>query len=115
MTYTSANEKAVLLNPRRYDADPRSKMIVKWNVSLIQRISDAHQPGPRVHLNDGTTTFGGIRCLCLRSDGRTLLTGGADGWIHTWEVADGKVSVKAGLRGLNATDPPLRRLIGLHI
>lgn len=82
------------VNDKGVPADPRSKMIVKWNVNLIQRISDAHQPGPRVHLNDGTTTFGGIRCLCLRSDGRTLLSGGADGWIHTWEVADGKVAVK---------------------
>jgi WD40 repeat protein len=32
--------------------------------------------------------------LCLRSDGRTLLSGGADGWIHTWVDEDGKVSVK---------------------
>ena len=68
--------------------------MVKWKVELVQRIADAHQTGPRVHLNDGTTTFGGVRCLCLRSDGRTLLSGGADGWIHTWEVADGKIAVK---------------------
>ena len=33
------------VNDKGVPADPRSKKIVKWNASLIQRISDAHQPG----------------------------------------------------------------------
>ena len=82
------------INDMGVPAEPRSTTIVKWGASLIQRIADAHQTGPRVPLHDGTTTFGGIRALCLRSDGKTLLSGGADGWIHTWAVEDGKVSVK---------------------
>ena len=82
------------VNDKGVPADPRSKMIVKWGASMVQRIAQAHDTGPRVHLNDGTTTFGGVRCLCLRADGKTLLSGGADGWIHTWEVADGKVEIK---------------------
>jgi len=42
----------------------------------------------------GTTTFGGIRCLCLRADGKSLMSGGADGWVHTWQVEDGRVAFK---------------------
>ena len=84
--------------------DPRvsPELVAEWNVNLIQRVSDAHGVGARINLNDGTTTYGGIRGLCLRADGDTLLTAGADGWIHTWEVSDGLVAVA----GRPRTDGP---------
>ena len=59
---------------------------------MAQRIVGAHEPGPRVNLNDGTTTYGGVRAMTMRADGATMLTGGADGWVHTWELADGTIA-----------------------
>ena len=75
--------------------DENFNKVARWSCSLVQRISDAHKPGPRRSLNDGTSTFGGVRCVELRGDGRTMLTGGADGWIHVWSVCDGQISVIA--------------------
>lgn len=49
----------------------------------------AHDPGPQVAQPNGIPTFGGVRALQLRADGRTLLSGGADGAVRVWDVADG--------------------------
>jgi len=75
-----------------------SRNVARWRCRLIQRIADAHAPGPRISSPDGTPTHGGVRCLAVRRDGKTLLSGGADGWIHTWRVEDGAVAV-AGAPG----------------
>jgi hypothetical protein len=72
---------------------PRDDVVARWTVSMAQRIANAHGTGPKVNLNDGTTTYGGIRAMTMRADGATLLTGGADGWVHTWQVKDGSVAV----------------------
>lgn len=34
--------------------------------------------------------YSGVRVLRLRSDGRTLLSGGADGMVIVWDVTSGK-------------------------
>ena len=73
--------------------DPTTTPVFRWKSELVQRIADAHAPGSKIHLNDGTTTYSGVRCLEPRPDGLTMLSGGADGWVHTWEVADGDVVV----------------------
>ena len=72
---------------------PRDDDVARWTVSMAQRIANAHGTGPKVNLNDGTTTYGGIRAMTMRADGATLLTGGADGWVHTWQVKDGSIAV----------------------
>ena len=92
-----------------------SASVVRWTCSLLQRIAHAHAPGPRLSLPDGTQTYGGVRCLELRCDGKTLLTGGADGWIHTWTVEDGPIAVvgaprDAGARGHSGSTHPLERV-----
>eukprot|EP00976_Prorocentrum_cordatum_P083248 1185156-Prorocentrum_minimum.AAC.1 len=38
-----------------------------------------HGRGPEVINPEGAVTYMGVRCLRLREDGRTLLSGGADG------------------------------------
>ncbi|KAK3276728.1 hypothetical protein CYMTET_15223 [Cymbomonas tetramitiformis] len=53
----------------------------------------AHKSGPSVVLPDGQQTFHGLRCLKLRADHRTLLSAGADGCVHQWDVADGNLTV----------------------
>ena len=52
----------------------------------------AHEQGSPVTQPNGLPSFGGVRALVLRRDKRTLLSGGADGCIHTWDVADGQLS-----------------------
>ena len=91
---------ATVADPGAPDAAP----VARWSCALAQRISDAHGTGPRVTLPDGTTAFGGVRALETRPDGRTMLSGGADGWIHAWEIADGDVCVP----GRPRTDGPQR-------
>ena len=53
---------------------------------LLMRTVAAHERGPPVPLPDGTMSFGGVRALRLRADGRTLLSAGADSRVHTWDV-----------------------------
>ena len=89
-------------------ADPTTTPVYRWKCELVQRIADAHAPGPKINLNDGTTTHSGVRCLEPRPDGLTMLSGGADGWVHTWEVADGDVVVV----GRPKTDGPGRAALG---
>ena len=76
---------------------------------MAQRIVDAHEPGPRVNLNDGTTTYGGVRAMTMRADGATMLTGGADGWVHTWELADGTIAVVGRPKTDGPGKPPVER------
>ena len=97
--------------------DPKAEghAVVRWTCALVQRIAHAHAPGPKLSLPDGTQTYGGVRCLDLRGDGATLLSGGADGWIHTWTVSDGAVAVvgaprDAGKRGQSGATQPLERV-----
>ena len=70
---------------------PKGEIYV-WKGTAASQIVPAHKPGPEVTLETGQRTFGGVRCLRLRDDGRVLLSGGADGCIHTWDVADGQLS-----------------------
>ena len=107
-THRDANGSAV-------DPSLDSGSVARWTCALVQRIAHAHAPGPRLTLPDGTQTYGGVRCLELRCDGKTMLTGGADGWIHTWRVDDGDVAVvgaprDAGRRGKSGATQPLERV-----
>jgi hypothetical protein len=51
------------------------------------RTVKAHATGPKIITPDGAVTYGGVCVVKLRSDKRTLLTGGADGHIYAWNVA----------------------------
>jgi hypothetical protein len=50
------------------------------------RTVKAHGAGPKIITPDGTVTHGGVCVVKLRSDRKTLLTGGADGHIFAWNV-----------------------------
>ena len=52
----------------------------------LVRVVSAHKPGPQYLLPDGSYSFGGVRAIKVREDGRTLVTAGADGAIHQWDV-----------------------------
>ncbi|KAG1659723.1 hypothetical protein FOA52_012263 [Chlamydomonas sp. UWO 241] len=60
----------------------------------LTRKYDAHGPGSLVRLNDGTQVHGGVRAIRLRGDpsgkttGRRIVTGGADGYVMQWELAE---------------------------
>ena len=88
---------------------PVHDAVARWTVSMAQRIVGAHEPGPRVNLNDGTTTYGGVRAMTMRADGATMLTGGADGWVHTWELADGTIAVVGRPKTDGPGKPPVER------
>lgn len=55
-----------------------------WVLSRVVR--DAHQPGPRITMPDGSVTFMGVRGLTLTEDRRTLLSAGADGIVQAWDI-----------------------------
>ena len=57
-----------------------------WMKGLLMRTVEAHKPGPLLILPDGSCTYGGLRCIKLRADKKTLLTGGADGYINAWDI-----------------------------
>ena len=52
----------------------------------LMRVVRAHKPGPQIVLADGSISFGGVRCLKIRSDEKTLISAGADGAVHQWDV-----------------------------
>lgn len=53
--------------------------IGSWRHNRLARLTPAHNPGPIRRRKDGTESYGGIRCLVLRQDQTTLLSGGSDG------------------------------------
>lgn len=78
---------------------------------------EAHSPGVKVHMQDGTITYGGVKVIKLRGDpeggttGRTLITGGADGHVMQWELVpvtgarkDGTPLKGVGLKYMGAPD-----------
>ena len=48
-----------------------------WINGLLMRCIEGHAKGPQVILPDGSCTYLGIRCMKLRADKKTVLTGGA--------------------------------------
>jgi WD40 repeat protein len=57
-----------------------------WVDGLLMRCVEAHHKGPQVIMPDGACTFMGVRCLKLRADRKTVLSGGADGCVYAWDV-----------------------------
>jgi microtubule-associated protein-like 5 len=53
----------------------------------LSKIFKAHEPGPSMTLTDGSMQCGGVRAIVLRSDYRTVLTGGADGHVVLWNLS----------------------------
>ena len=70
------------------------RQIYLWRDGKALCAIAAHEQGPPVTQPNGLPGFGGVRALVLRRDGRTLLSGGADGRVHTWDVADGQLSAE---------------------
>jgi len=67
-----------------------------WQDFKLKEARPAHSKGPPVTRPDGTKAYSGLRCLCLRADGRTLLSAGADGSVITWALsADGHLGAMA--------------------
>eukprot|EP00210_Caulerpa_lentillifera_P000626 g605.t1 len=69
-------------------ADGKIGIWRKRNGSSYKLIStiQAHQPGPRSVLSNGTQVHGGIRVLKLRSDLCTVISGGSDGFVSSWNL-----------------------------
>ena len=80
-----------------------------WRDYKLVKVREAHGKGPKNVRPDGTISRGGIRCLRLRSDGRTLLRGGADGRVITWDVSGGglgEATHKQLVKAANPNDTP---------
>ena len=73
-----------------------------WRGGSVVQAVRAHKPGPLAIQPDGSKAHGGVRGLKLRGDLRVLLSGGADGTLRQWDVADG------GLREGREAAEPLR-------
>uniref|UniRef100_A0A061QZA5 Echinoderm microtubule-associated 6 n=1 Tax=Tetraselmis sp. GSL018 TaxID=582737 RepID=A0A061QZA5_9CHLO len=58
---------------------------------VLQQTTEAHQKGAKERCVDGSWDYSGVRALLLRDDGRTLLSGGADGLVKLWSVDQGKL------------------------
>lgn len=64
--------------------NPEEGSAVNWVLSRV--IREAHQPGPRITMPDGSVTFMGVRGLTLTEDKKTLLSAGADGIVQAWDI-----------------------------
>ena len=60
--------------------------IYVWRDGNAIRSINAHRTGAPVILPDGVQSFGGVRALQLTADGKAMLSGGADGMVHRWDV-----------------------------
>ena len=68
------------------DSKPRAAAAIK-----------AHEAGPKVALCKLPAGPAGVRALHLSADGTRLLSGGGDGRIKVWDVADGALREEACL------------------
>ncbi|KAK9816488.1 hypothetical protein WJX72_000919 [[Myrmecia] bisecta] len=68
--------------------------ICVWKGDKLVRCVPGHAKGPLVHRPDGPPTYGGVRCLRLREDLKTLLSGGADGHVLVWDVSSGDLGAQ---------------------
>jgi len=80
------------------------------SVYQLTRKFDAHGPGPKKTLNDGTQQYMGVRVIRLRADpagqsavGREILSAGSDGAVIRWRLEEVTGTRKDGtpLRGVN--------------
>lgn len=54
----------------------------------LTRMFQAHGPGVMKTLSDGSQQHGGVRVIKLRGDYKTVLTGGADGYVVAWNLLE---------------------------
>ena len=107
-THRDANGSAV-------DPSLDSDSVARWTCALVQRISDAHGTGPRVTLPDGTQTFGGVRALETRPDGRRCspaapTAGSTRGKSPTGMSCAGRPARTDRRRGKSGATQPLERV-----
>mmetsp|Transcript_7472 Transcript_7472/g.24809 ORF Transcript_7472/g.24809 Transcript_7472/m.24809 type:complete len:915 (+) Transcript_7472:548-3292(+) len=93
-----------LANGRVLTGTPGGQICV-WKDAKLIRTVRAHSTGAPVTRPDGSQTFGGVRCLKLRSDGKVLLSGGADGFIIRWDVSSGDLKDGAVLQAIAMKSP----------
>ena len=60
--------------------------IATWKRGVLKRVAPAHAPGKGPNGRGG-----GCRVLRVRADGRTMLSGGADGRVLVWDVSRGEL------------------------
>ena len=77
--------------------------IASWRGGVLRSVSPAHAPGKR---------GGGCRVLRVRSGGRTMLSGGADGRVLVWDVSSGALG--SVLRSVTLDAPPGERVPALR-
>ncbi|WIA35025.1 hypothetical protein OEZ86_003516 [Tetradesmus obliquus] len=63
--------------------------ICSWRGCRCIAVHPAHAKGPLQHRPDGMQSNGGVAALVLLADGKTLLSGGADGHVLKWDVSAG--------------------------
>jgi WD40 repeat protein/Ca2+-binding EF-hand superfamily protein len=70
---------------------PDGSLLV-WREGRAVRRVKAHGRGKKTIQPDGSVAFGGgVRALRLRDDGLTLLTGGADGVVMSWDARENTI------------------------
>ncbi|KAG1660540.1 hypothetical protein FOA52_003891 [Chlamydomonas sp. UWO 241] len=90
--------------------------IVSWKGNKLVRETPGHGTGAIMKRPDGTKMYSGVRCLVLQNV-RTLLSGGADGYVIKWDVSSGDLGPKlqkvAVLRPdqLGVVSPPALRAL----
>eukprot|EP00775_Hariotina_reticulata_P006916 gene6916-7132_t len=65
--------------------------LCSWTGSRCTQVTAAHAAGPLTRRPDGTSSHGGLSCLVLSEDGKTLISGGADGHVIKWDVSAGSL------------------------
>jgi len=66
----------------------QSGAIASWRGNKLLRETPGHATGKLINRPDGPPMYSGVRCLVLQ-DERTLLSGGADGYVIKWDVSKG--------------------------
>jgi WD40 repeat protein len=56
-------------------------LVLTWKRDVITAQVQAHNLGAQVSRFDGPPGYHGVRCMVLKPDRKTLLTGGADGFV----------------------------------
>eukprot|EP00238_Polyblepharides_amylifera_P000834 CAMPEP_0196571110 /NCGR_PEP_ID=MMETSP1081-20130531/1276_1 /TAXON_ID=36882 /ORGANISM="Pyramimonas amylifera, Strain CCMP720" /LENGTH=507 /DNA_ID=CAMNT_0041887893 /DNA_START=231 /DNA_END=1754 /DNA_ORIENTATION=- len=81
-----------------------SGSIYIWRNGAVVKSLAAHSKGPEIISPTGAVTHSGVRCLRLRSNNSTLLSGGADGCVRGWAIKEGKLGGETLTFHLHRTD-----------